>query len=231
MNDPKSQTVSQGGELADELKTIVSESLQSSSKAFLRSMNLFRTVATRMPQQNIGALDLATNWARINVETSRIISRHSQEAVSEILDALEHYGLVETGPIEAPCAEVEEKPQGRVIIDLSSKRGQKATALFAISNPGPNTMEATFGVTEFTNEDGHQVENVKARFSPAKLKLLPDQETAVAISVDVSNKFRVDKCYRSNIQLPEYPGKEIALQLQVNRAGSTKKGRTKGKKA
>lgn len=230
MDDSKAQTTFQGGELADELKTIVSENLQSSSKAFLRSMSLFRTVATRMPQQNVGALDMAKNWARINVETSRIISRHSQEAVSEILDALEHFGLVETRPAGEPCGQREE-PQGTVIIELDSKRGQKASTLFVVSNPGPKTMEATFAVSEFVNEDGHEIGNVAAAFSPADVKLLPDQEMTVEVSIDVSNKFRVDKIYRSKIRLPEYPAKEIILQLRVNRARAAGKGKTKAKKA
>lgn len=230
MDDSKAQATFQGGELADELKAIVSENLQSSSKAFLRSMNLFRTVATRMPQENISALDMAKNWARINVETSRIISRHSQEAVGEILDALEHFGLVEARPGGEPCSESEE-PQGTVIIELDAKRGQKASSLFVVSNPGPNSMEATFTVSEFVNENEHVIRNVAAAFSPPELKLLPDQETTVEISISVSNKFRVDTCYRSRIELPEYPGKEIILQLRVHRARATGKGKTKAKKA
>ncbi len=231
MSESKRQTDFCASDLTAELKKMVGESLQSTTSAFLRSLNLFKTAATSMPGRKLDALDIAKRWARINLETSLIVSRHSQEAVSEILDALEHFGLIDSEPEQAPGVETNEKPIETVVIKLNAKRGQKATALFAVSNPGPKTMAATFTVSDFINEDGHVVKNVAAAFSPAELKLLPDQETAVEIAIEISAKFRVDKCYRSAIQIPEYPGKKIMLELQVNRAKGTQAARSGEKKA
>jgi hypothetical protein len=211
------QTSSTSG-LTAELKNLVGDSLQSSANTFLRGLNLFKAVATHTPRQKMGALDMAKCWARINLETSRIVSRHTRDAVNEILDVLEMYGLTDSEVQEASCTQSAPKSEGKVAIRLNAKRGQKVTTLFAVSNPGPKPMEATFGVSDFVNEDNHMVKNTTVALTPDRLSLAPNQEAAVEVAIDVSGKFRVDKCYQATVDIPEYPGKEILLQLTVNRA-------------
>ena len=218
MTEFKDQQKSYGSGLAAELKNLVGDSIQNSANAFLRGLNLFKAAARNTPRENMGVLDMAKYWARINLETSRIISRHTQEAVNEILDILEQCELADATAKKASCAQSRPKTEGNVAIRLNARRGQKTTTLFAVSNPGPNPMEASFVVSDFINEDRHVVKNVAVTFTPERLKLAGYQEAAVEVAIDVSDKFRVDKCYQATVDIPEYPGKEVLLQLNVARA-------------
>jgi hypothetical protein len=213
------QTSSKSG-LAAELKNLVGESLQNSANTFLRGLNLFKTAACYAPREKVGVLAMAKYWARINLETSRIVSRHTQEAVNEILDVLEQCELADSSAQKASCAQSQPKPEGKVAIRLTARRGQKATTLFAVSNPGPNPMAATFAVSDFVNEDNHIVKNATVTFTPDRIKLAANQEAAVEVTIDVSEKFRVDKCYQATVDIPEYSGKKILLQLNVIRASA-----------
>lgn len=204
--------------LAAELKNLVGDSIQNSANAFLRGLNLFKVAASNTPREKMSILEMAKYWARLNLETSRIISRHTQEAVNEILDVLEQCELADSTAQKASRAQSRPKPEGKVAIRLNARRGQKTTTLFAISNPGPNPMEASFVVSDFVNEDRHVVKNVAVSFTPERLKLAGNQEAAVEVAIDVSDKFRVDKCYQATVDIPEYPGKEVLLKLNVERA-------------
>lgn len=215
-------------DLAVELQKLVGDSMQNSANAFLRGLNLYKTVATHLPRENMGLLDMAKHWAQINLETSQIVSRHTQEAVNEILDMLEAYGIEDdAADAKAHHAASPPRPEDQVTIRLSAKRGQRTSTLFAVSNPGPHPMEATFAVSAFVNEDNHVVKNPIVEFAPERLKLAPNQEAAVEMAIEVSGKFRVDKCYQATVDIPEYPGKAIQLQLNVERSRAAKPARKK----
>ncbi len=219
MSDPTRPTGLSGNRLAEELKTMVGESLQSSCNAFIRGLGLMKTAATRPADRKAGPLDMAKRWARINLETSRIVSRHTQAAVREILDLYEEYGLAgdDAGAGTGPIPGDTERPSPRedVIIQLNGAVGHTATGLFVVSNPGVRKMAATFSTTRFVNEAGHSVTDAAVSFSPERLELNPGQEATIAVSIEVSDAFRSGTAYRSTIQIPEYPGKQIHLLLKV----------------
>ncbi len=215
MTELTNRQTASGSDLADELKELVGYSLQRCANAFLRGLNLYKAVVSHKPSEKRGILDMAKSWAQINLKTSRIVSRHTQEAVNEILDVLEQHGLADTAVAKA---ESRQKPESEVTIQLNARRGQTATTLLAVSNPGPNPMEATFAVSDFVNEDHHVVKNATVVFTPDRVKLTPNQEAAVEVAVEVSGKFRVEKCYQATVDIPEYPGKKISLKLNVDRA-------------
>ncbi len=222
MTESNCRQKASGSELAAELKKLVGDSLQNSANTLMRGLQFYKTVASNRPREKMGVLDMARCWAQINLEISRIVSRHTQEAVNEILDSLERRGLADSAPAKAAAAGSPLRPEGRVAIRLNAKRGQKATTLLAVSNPGPNPLEATFEVSDFVNQDNHMVKNTTVTFTPDHLKLAPNQEAAVEVAVEVSGRFRVEKCYQATVNIPEYPGKEILLQLEVERARKKK---------
>jgi hypothetical protein len=219
MSDPTRPAGPFGNRLAEELKTMVGDSLQSSADAFIRGLGLVKTAAIRSPDRKVGPLDMAKRWARINLETSRIVSRHTQAAVREILDAYERYGLLDgdAGSDAEPEAgdAAGRSPQEDVIIQLNGAVGQTATGLFVVSNPGVRKMAATFSTSEFVNEGGHAVPDAAVSFSPDRLELSPGQEATIAVSIGVSPDFRAGTAYRATIRIPEYPGKQIHLLLRV----------------
>jgi hypothetical protein len=218
------------GSLGDEIKEMVDESLHKSSKAFLRSLKLVKAIATQRPDQRVTVVELAKRWARFNLETSRVISRHSQKVVDELLDALERYGFYESTFEQPAFADNQKKTQPKMVIGLSARRGEKVKASFIVANPGNEEMEATFAVTDFVNEDDHVVSKVEVQFSPTNLKLPPNQEAPVHIIVKVNHKFRVNKVYFARLMLPGHTDKEIILKLQVLSSKRTKSRTSKARK-
>lgn len=218
------------GNIGDEIREMVDDSLRKSSKAFLRSLKLVTAMVTQKPDQRVTVAELTKRWAQFNLETSRIISRHSQEAVVEILDTLEHYGFYESSHEKPGFVDKQKTTQPKLVIGLSGRRGEKAKASFIVANAGKEEMETTFAVMDFVNEDDHVVSKVEVQFSPTSLKLSPNQEATVNIIVKVNHKFRVDKVYFARLLLPGHPDKEIILRLEVLRSRRTRSGTSKGRK-
>jgi hypothetical protein len=220
------------GNLEAEIKEIVDDSLHKSSKTFLRSIKLLKAIVTQRPDQRVTLVELTKRWATFNLETSRIINRHSLEIVNEILDSLEHYGFYESSYKQPAFVDEQKKTQPKMVIGLSARRGEKAKASFIITNTGKEEMEATFALTDFVNEDDHVVSKVGVQFSPTSIKLPPKKEVTVRIIVTVNHKFRVDKLYLARLLLHGHPDKEIILKLQVLRSKriksrTSKKGKIK----
>jgi len=218
-----------GQELQSEITRLISDSIQKSSNTFLRSLNLVKAIVAQRPQQRATGIELAERWVRFNLETSYIINRHSQEAVNEILDTLEHYGFFESTSSMPNTPTSKKRTQPKVEINLSARKGEKATTSFIVANPSREEMEATFTVTEFVNEDGHLVQSKGVQFSPATLKLPPNKEATVQMLLKVDQKFKVGKIYLAMIRLPGH-SREFALKLHVLRSHRTKSRTSKGSK-
>jgi hypothetical protein len=218
------------GSIGDEIKEMVDDSLHKSSEAFLRSLKLVKAIVTQRPDQRVTVVELTKRWAQFNLETSRIISRHSQEVIDEILDTLERYGFYESSFEQPAFVDNQKKTQPKMVISLSARRGEKAKASFIVANSGKEEMEATFAVMDFVNEDDHVVSKVGVQFSPTSLKLPPNQEATIHFIVKVNHKFRVDKIYLARLLLTGHPDKEIILRLQVLRSKRTKSRTSKGGK-
>jgi hypothetical protein len=227
-----------GRELQAEIKSLISDSIHSNTTSLFRSIKLVKTIATHSAQQKVTGFELAERWSRFNLEASHIINRCSQKAVSDILDALEHYGLIESTPADTPDSSANgEKCQDKIEIDLSARKGEKAKASFIIANPGSEDMKTVCTVTDFVSEEGHSVSSKGVQFSPATLRLSPHKEAPVEITVPVDHKFRVDKHYIATIELSGQPKKELLLKLhilrstaakpRVSKAGKTKKRKTR----
>lgn len=219
----EASTSSMGG-IIGEIGKIVQESLNLSAKTYLRGLNVMKTISLQRPSKGVNAKDVASRYAQFNLKMSQIISRHSQEAVNEIIDAMEYYGLYGEGEQPSPTDRTENKSSAPgMVIPLLSKRNDTAVGSFIVANPGKEKMTATFSAGEFINEDDHKLKNVEVAFSPSKLELAPDQEAAVTVSVTVGPRFRVDKIYLSKITIAEHPEKEIILQLKIVSAKNFKK--------
>lgn len=217
-----------GQELQSEVKKLVSDSIAKSSYALLRSVNLIKAIVSQKPQHKVTGIELAERWARFNLETLHIITQHNQEAVHEILNTLEHYGFFGPPPGQPDARTQQKTTSPKMEINLSARKDETVKASFIVANPGGEEMAASFAVTEFVNEDGHVVPATGVQFSPDTLRLLPEQEIPVHVSVKVSRKFRVDKVYVAKIQLPGHPNKDMALKLHVLRSSRKKSATSKG---
>lgn len=85
-------------EFPNEIQKMVNDSIRNTSDALLKALNLTKKVTSQKPKQKIAGMELAENWAQFNLQASKIVSRHSKNAINEILDAFEKSNILESPP-------------------------------------------------------------------------------------------------------------------------------------
>jgi hypothetical protein len=217
---PKTEGSTFGSQYHEELEQLISQSLRENVEATQRGLNLVRTILSQRPQHLSGA-EFVDRLGKFNMEVSRIITRHSQEASKEVLDTLEKYGILEEArKSEAATQPGTAKAQAGLEIAMSGRRGEEAKISFILANPSQKDMQVSFAAGDFVSEDGQALPSTGVRFSPDKFRLAPGQEVTVQVSAKINQRFKAGKIYASVVRLPEHPNKEISLKLQVLKSPS-----------
>jgi len=221
-----SESTNEPNAMAEELRGILTRSVEGNLQLLTRVSNLAReaaqsagTNATKTPPQ---PTEVINRIVRLNLSYLSLLSKHGLAFADELATATEKaLGLRTTGTMSSPGQKESPAPgtgagSPRAEINLNSRIGETAVAAFMVdNNTKEGAMRVTFESSGVVDRKNVAVPGAKIQFDPKSLELKAGGQAPVKALIPITREFKAGEVYVARLRVLGADEQEIWVTLNI----------------
>jgi hypothetical protein len=198
-------------EFLQRLKELVSKNIEGNTQLLLRFGDLLKDASAAVSSSartgESNADVLLSRWLDFNLAVYSVVSTQGLVLLNELMNTAQST-LIPKPPGRTTAAQ-------RVELQLSGRRGERASTGFVIENLFSEPLAVTFESTALMPRDGPVLPASLVHFDPPTLSIEPRGQGIARIAVAITDEFLVGQTYTATIRPLGFGAKEIAFSLVI----------------